>query len=498
MRLKAKVLLLAVLPLLLSLTAIGVAVLQQQRSLATHTQNLVRDAYMQARRAELKHYVDLALSTLPLRKSQGKGQGKGQGRAEATDADRERALAAFRALSYGPDGYFFVYDRLGRVVMHSQQPELIGQDLWNLRDAQGRPTVQQLLAQAQAGGGYVEYQWRKPSSGQMAPKLGYVVMLEPWGWMVGTGLYLDDIQTTLAAVDESMDNGIRNTLGWLTAVAALGTVAISIWGLMLNLNEHRETDAKLRLMARQVVQSQEDERAHLARELHDGTSQTLVAGKLLIESAVDQIERSGAAVPTPLPQALQRINDALNEVRHLSHSLRPALLDTLGLPAALTHLGNEFGAHTGLHIDTHVDGPEVELPDHIKTVLFRVAQEALTNVAKHAQATQVDLSLSFEPDAIELRINDNGRGFPTAAVLAHPTQGIGLRNMRERLATVGGRFEVHADQVPNPSHLHTQEEAAHGTLVIATVPREALAPLPAAIDLPPATAVVADARATLT
>ena len=79
-----------------------------------------------------------------------------------------------------------------------------------------------------------------------------------------------------------MGRSIRTTLGWLMAVAAGGTVVISISGLMLNLSEHREADAQLRLMARRVVQSQEDERARLARELHDGTSQTLVAGKLLI------------------------------------------------------------------------------------------------------------------------------------------------------------------------------------------------------------------------
>ena len=477
MRLKAKVLLLAVLPLLLSLLALGAAMLHQQRALAGQTQTLVREAYMQARRAELKHYVDLALSTLqPIHPT-----------ASAADEREQqaRALRTLRSLDYGHDGYFFVYDQHGRVLMHSRQPELIGQDLWDLRDGQGRLTIQELTAQARAGGGYVEYLWRKPSSGQMAPKLGYVVLLQPWGWMMGTGLYLDDIQSTLDAVDLAMDDGIRTTIGWLMGVAALGTVAISVWGLMLNLNDHREADAKLRLMARQVVQSQEEERAHLARELHDGTSQTLVAGKLLIESAVDQIERSGQPVPAPLPQALNRINNALHEVRHLSHSLRPALLDTLGLPAALAHLGSEFGTHAGLHIDTHVEGPEADLPDHVKTVLFRVAQEALTNVAKHARADQVDLTLSFEPDQIELRVNDNGRGFDTAAVLAHPTQGIGLRNMRERLASVGGRFEVHADLAPadgpTPDH-------ATGTLVLATVPAAALAPLP---DLASVSPVVA-------
>lgn len=477
MQLKAKIVLLALLPLLLSLLAIGVSVRDQQRTLARQTQALVRDAYMKARRAELKNYVDLALGSLrPLAASL---PARHSPQDEA--AVQRRALRALEALNYGHDGYFFVYDQQGTVLMHSRQPELTGRNLWALTDSEGRYTIRRLLARAQAGGGYVDYLWRKPSSGQMSPKLGYVELLQPWGWMVGTGLYLDDIQTTLSALDTEVDNGIRTTLGWLMALAAGGTVGISVIGLMLNLREHRQADAKLRLMARQVVRSQEDERAHLARELHDGTSQTLVAGKLLIEAAVDELERRGHTPPDTLGQALKRLNDALNEVRHLSHSLRPTLLDTLGLSAALAHLAAEFGQHAGLRIEAHAEGSETDLPDEVKTVLFRVAQEALTNVAKHAQASAVDLSLAFEPEQIELRVNDNGRGFDVDEVSAHPTAGIGLRNMRERLAAIGGRLEVHADQprgmmgsAVSRARDVPADEPVHGTLVIATVPREAL------------------------
>ena len=118
---------------------------------------------------------------------------------------------------------------------------------------------------------------------------------------------------------------------------------VSAGGLLLNLSEHRVAEAKLRLLARQVVQSQEDERGHLARELHDGTSQTLVSTKLLVESAVDTLERAQQPAPPALGKALQRLNESLAEVRRISHRLRPALLDTLGLPAALERLGAEFG-----------------------------------------------------------------------------------------------------------------------------------------------------------
>lgn len=479
-QLKAKITLLAVVPLLLSLLLIGVAMFDQQLTLGHQTRALVREAYMEARRAELRHNMDLALSALQSVRTTPGQDGTADATLPADDATQQRrALHALGRMNYGPDGYFFVYDQHGTVLMHSRQPELMGRNLWNLIDDDGQPTIQLLLAKARAGGGFIEFPWRKPSSGQTVPKLGYVTLLQPWGWMIGTGLYLDDIQQTLSALDEGMDRNIRTTIGWLMAVAAGGTVVISISGLMLNLSEHREADAQLRLMARRVVQSQEDERARLARELHDGTSQTLVAGKLLIESAVDELHRQGQPHPAALDKALSRLNDALLEVRHLSHSLRPAMLDNLGLPAALAHLGREFGEHTGLRIDTHIDGTEIALPDEVNTVLFRVAQEALTNVAKHARASQVDLSLSFEPEQIELRINDNGAGFDPDALRALPREGIGLRNMRERLAAIGGRFDVHADVARHPQDPH------HGTLVLATVPVRVLARLPSLQSLQP-------------
>ncbi|WP_442979433.1 cache domain-containing protein, partial [Salmonella enterica] len=127
-----------------------------------------------------------------------------------------------------------------------------------------------------AGGGFIDYQWRKPSTKQTAPKLGYVIALPRWNWMLGTGLYLDDVQATMAQLDHQVAANIETTLLWITGIALSGVALITVCGLALNLSEHKEADAKLRQLAQQVVQSQESERAHLSRELHDGTSQTLV------------------------------------------------------------------------------------------------------------------------------------------------------------------------------------------------------------------------------
>ncbi|WP_416757257.1 cache domain-containing protein [Roseateles sp. So40a] len=479
MRLRLKIALLALLPLVASLLLIAVAVRQQERELLAREHAAVQRAYMDARRDELRHYVELAVSTLQPLYERTPGLAA-QGSALDVERDKREALRLLSALDYGEDGYFFVYDLQGRVLMHSRQPELVGRDLWALRDAQGRPTIQQLIAQAKAGGGYVDYEWRKPSSGERAPKLGYVVAMDRWNWMLGTGLYLDGIRATLEQLDREAQANIARTMWGIAAIAVFGVALISVCALALNLSEHRQSEAKLRALAHEVVRSQEDERAHLSRELHDGVSQTLVSTKLLIESA----QQAGSTAL--LPRALERLNASLTEVRDLSHRLRPALLDTLGLPAALEHLAGEFGDSGAMPVSMRVTGTPRELPELLNTVLFRVAQEALTNVAKHAGAARVEMSLEFgpaespdsargEPGGVLLRVLDDGAGFDPAdaerAEREDPRRGIGLRNMRERMASVGGVLDLQA----SPGH-GTQIEALMPAAAIRRLARDNPAP----------------------
>jgi two-component system NarL family sensor kinase len=435
MNLRTKIVALAVAPLLIALVLVALAVRHQEHDLAQRERALIERSYMAQRRSELRSYVELAISNLrPLYES-----------GQDDEATRNEALRRLASLDYGDDGYFFVYDLQGNSLMHSRQPELVGQNLWELRDSNGRYTIQELVKGAQEkGGGYVEYEWRKPSSAQTAPKLGYVTALPRWNWMVGTGLYLDDIQSTMDTLDRQMNANVTATLLWIAGIAALCLGVVSAAGLLLNLSEHRTAEAKLRLLARRVVQSQEEERGHLARELHDGTSQTLVSAKLLIESAVESLDRQQQPTPPALAKALLRLNDSLLEVRRISHRLRPALLDTLGLPAALERLVDEFREEGG-GVDASImrQGETFELSPEVKTALFRLTQEALTNVRKHAQAQHVHIALSFdEEEGVRLEVSDDGTGFDIEAVQLDPRRGIGLRNMRERMESIGGRLTM--------------------------------------------------------
>ncbi|RZT38418.1 cache domain-containing protein [Cupriavidus agavae] len=435
MKLRQKILLLAVAPLAVAMMGIALAVKFQATALARHERALVESAYLQSKETELRHYVDLARSAIaPMVES---------GRTDA--ATRAAAMAALARLDYGPDGYFFLYDLQGRNLMHPRQPELVGQDLWLMRDPEGALTIQKLIAAARAGGGSVRYMWQKPSSQQLAPKLGYVVAVPGWNWMLGTGIYLDDVEQTLRRLDARAETDIRETMAWIGVIAAISILLVAASGLALNISEHREADAKLRQLAQRVVQSQEEERARLSRELHDGISQLLVSVKLVLEAATNRIRTApseGAAVAPILGMALNRLDSVFNEVRRVAHNLRPALLDDLGLFAALEHLAREMQAGSTLTVAVTQDGAPRPLGDEQATALFRIAQEALTNVERHAHATHVAVQLEYGASATRLTVRDNGTGFDVARMQHDPLRGIGLRNLRERMAALGGQFDV--------------------------------------------------------
>ncbi|MGO4306197.1 cache domain-containing protein [Cupriavidus sp. RAF12] len=438
MKLRQKILLLAVAPLAVAMFGIALAVRYQATALARHERALVEAAYLQSKEMELRHYVELAQSTIaPMVRS---------GRNDV--ATRQAAMEALARLDYGPDGYFFLYDLQGRNLMHPRQPELVGQDLWLMRDPQGALTIQQLIAAAKAGGGSVRYQWRKPSSQQLAPKLGYVVAVPEWGWMLGTGIYLDDVEQTLRQLDARAETDIRETMAWIGVIAGISILLVAASGLALNVSEHREADAKLRQLAQRVVQSQEEERARLSRELHDGISQLLVSVKLVLEAATNRIRLApteGASVAPVLGMALARLDSVFNEVRRVARNLRPALLDDLGLFAALQHLAREMQAGSSLGVKVTQTGQPRELSDDQATALFRIAQEALTNVERHAHASRVDVALEFAETATRLTVRDNGTGFDVARMQVDPRRGIGLRNLRERMAALGGQFDIVSD-----------------------------------------------------
>ncbi|MDP9109919.1 MAG: cache domain-containing protein [Pseudomonadota bacterium] len=443
-----KIILLALTPLIIALCAITLAVRHQAALLAQQQRSSVEAAYLMSKEAELRHYVDLAKRSIHAIYDSGRNDALAQ----------EQAKQILARLDYGDDGYFFVYDMQGVNLVHPRQPELVGRNLWELRDIQGNPTIQRLIARARNGGGVERYLWEKPSSHKVVPKLGYVTSLPRWGWVLGTGIYLDDIDAVVNQIDTQISRNIQYTMLWIAGIAIASVLAIGLLGLALNFSEIRVADAKLKVLAQRVVRSQEDERARLSRDLHDGISQWLVSIKLQIESGIAKLALTSetASAHTSFDRAASQMNDILGEVRRISHDLRPALLDDLGLTAALERLSREFSEHAAVPVEFIANGAVEALSDVRKTVLFRIAQEALTNVQRHAHASMVHLTLTGEAKLVRLTISDNGCGFNTALIAQNPKRGIGLRNIHERVEAVDGAL------------LLTSSDA--GTQLIATLP----------------------------
>lgn len=199
-------------------------------------------------------------------------------------------------------------------------------------------------------------------------------------------------------------------------------------------------EREFRRLGRSVLRVQEDERRRLARELHDGIGQNLTA-------LAHRLDRIGLALGEEpelrdhLQAAVALCRGALEDTRQMSRLLRPPILDDLGLEPALKWLARSLGGAGGLSIDVEIE-PLPELSDDLQTLLFRVAQEALNNAAKHAQASHVLLRLVARAGMLQLQIADDGRGCEPE--LAMQAGGSGLGGMRERLRLHGGRLELHS------------------------------------------------------
>ena len=199
---------------------------------------------------------------------------------------------------------------------------------------------------------------------------------------------------------------------------------------------------RMRHMARRVVEAQEDERIRIARELHDESGQALTSLKISLDIIRSMIPDEMGEVRQSLSDVLELTNQTINNLRLLSHNLRPPGLDVYGLDAALEGLCQDLQAHTATRVVYH--GAELPgLPDLSALALYRFAQEALTNAIKHAKPTEIQVDLSINLDEVTVKVTDNGTGFePPNLEISLPTQGSGLVGMVERLEMTNGYLTI--------------------------------------------------------
>ncbi|HLF27635.1 MAG TPA: sensor histidine kinase [Anaerolineae bacterium] len=191
-----------------------------------------------------------------------------------------------------------------------------------------------------------------------------------------------------------------------------------------------------------VVAAQETERQRIARELHDETGQALTAIGLGLRGVSTTLRQDADRAASNLRQLEGLVAHSLDELQRLITDLRPSHLDDLGLPAALRWYAAEVQQRVPLQVGVEVTGEQREIAPALKTALFRVAQEALTNVIRHAQADHAKVRLDYGPEAVTLQVEDDGRGFDIEAAANAHRPAWGLMGMEERTALVGGQLRL--------------------------------------------------------
>ncbi|GEM_PF-246895 len=229
------------------------------------------------------------------------------------------------------------------------------------------------------------------------------------------------------------------------------------------LDEVQRYDEQMRALSGRVIRAQEDERQRIARELHDDTGQVLTL--LLIRLKLLESQPGAEALISQTEELRGLVSGAIDQVRRLALNLRPPAIDQLGLAPALRSLATTFTAGTGLAVKLEVPREPVRLSPEDTIAVYRIAQEALTNIAKHAAARNVEMTVSVKEQTLDLLVRDDGRGFLPADFkrytdrdrLTKSEPGVGLFGMEERARLAGGR-------------LHLQSTPGRGTSVHFTMP----------------------------
>jgi two-component system sensor histidine kinase UhpB len=219
--------------------------------------------------------------------------------------------------------------------------------------------------------------------------------------------------------------------------------------------------------ARRVITAQEEERGRLSHDLHDGIGQSLTGIRLSVDRAAKSLTVDPQATVRRLDLSRTIIDQAMTDLRRMIADLRPGVLDQLGLLPALQWVADNILRENGVEVSTLKVGLDDRLPPAIETLLFRIGQEAMSNIARHSGATHVGLRIVQQADHVSLSIEDDGCGFEPARIAAAQISlgGIGLAGMHERAAAVGGTLEIVS--VPG-----------EGTVIRVDVPLDAVAAAP--------------------
>ncbi|MDY6834149.1 MAG: PAS domain-containing sensor histidine kinase [Chloroflexota bacterium] len=257
----------------------------------------------------------------------------------------------------------------------------------------------------------------------------------------------EDHDLQYSRIDEYLmmgKEGTQRTIEVVTSVVGREQGHPIIQAITRDITEHKQAQESARLYANLVTQAQEEERKRIARELHDDTIQSLAS----LGFDIDHLLVTNQELPKFLVESLNNLRSAtdeiLNGIRHFSQDLRPPMIEEFGLVETLQWLTDDLTHRTSLDVSLKVTGTPQRLSPHEELTLFRIAQEALSNIRKHSKATSVMIRAEFISEAMCLSIADNGRGFHLPKRIGEFAQSgkLGLLGMRERANLIDGIFQI--------------------------------------------------------
>jgi signal transduction histidine kinase len=276
-------------------------------------------------------------------------------------------------------------------------------------------------------------------------------------WARQTSAIVRDMQNAESGLLVLRTVNTRAVFRWAVVIAtfsyllSLYVLWDHYWGLTRELKQRQLAEQNALKLSAQLLSAQDQERRKIARDLHDGLGQVLVAAKMA----------SDALLNRPDPQKMEELNtllgEAVSSTRSISHLLHPPLVDELGFVSAARSYLEGFSQRTGVQVNCDLPDRQQRLPRDVELILFRILQEALTNIQRHSKSAQAEVQFRADHAAVTLKIRDFGVGLPTAMLQENGSHlGVGLAGMRERVRERKGQFEIRSD--------------AEGTLISATLP----------------------------
>ncbi len=422
--------------------------------------------------AELRRIVDLGLAALEPIRANPETYGSME------QARREGAIT-LRELTYRyrlGENYLFMGTTAGVTLVHPWDRSLEMSNGWDLTDSHGTYYVREMvaIAQSETGAGYLEYYYPPPGGAVEQRKVSYIVAIPEWDAYIGAGMYMGEADAQNRAY---VMTSLGLTLGGFVLIALVASLALRpiviSYRLLLGLFEQVKGDPSgvsavpvdrfrrgseawqlmvgFERMLRQIESSEQArreaalaERGRLARELHDAVTQTLFSASIIADVLPTIWEKDQIAARARLQELRQLTRGALAEMRSLLIELRPAALVTADLGDLLRQLAEAVIGRARLPVVVRADHPLSDLPPDVKIALYRITQEALNNIVKHAAASQAAIDLRAEGGRLVLRVSDDGCGFDASS----PQEGahFGLATMQERAASIGAAFDV--DSIP--------------------------------------------------